>query len=47
MVLALVLGSIPGVVAGSALTVRTPNRLLRICLAVVLFLSGLALFGKA
>jgi uncharacterized membrane protein YfcA len=47
MVLALLLGSIPGVVVGSALTIRTPNRLLRICLAVVLFLSGLALFGKA
>jgi uncharacterized membrane protein YfcA len=47
MVAALLLGSIPGVVAGSALTIRTPNRLLRICLAVVLFLSGIALFGKA
>jgi uncharacterized protein len=47
MVLALLLGSIPGVVAGSALTIRTPNRLLRICLATVLFLSGIALLGKA
>jgi uncharacterized protein len=47
MVLALLLGSIPGVVAGSALTIHTPNRLLRICLAIVLLLSGLALFAKA
>jgi len=47
MVAALLLGSIPGIVAGSHLTIRTPNRLLRICLAVVLFLSGLAMFGKA
>jgi len=47
MVLALLLGSIPGVVAGSALTIHTPNRLLRICLAIVLLLSGLAMFGKA
>lgn len=47
MVSSLLLGSIPGVVAGSALTIHTPNRLLRICLATVLFLSGIALFGKA
>ncbi len=47
MVAALLLGSIPGIIIGSQLTIRTPNRLLRICLAVVLFLSGLALFGKA
>jgi uncharacterized membrane protein YfcA len=47
MVLALLLGSIPGVVAGSALTIHTPNRLLRICLALVLLLSGIAMFGKA
>jgi uncharacterized membrane protein YfcA len=47
MVFALLLGSIPGVVVGSALTIHTPNRLLRICLATVLFLSGIALLGKA
>jgi uncharacterized membrane protein YfcA len=47
MVCALLFGSIPGVVAGSSLTIHTPNRLLRICLAVVLFLSGIALFAKA
>jgi hypothetical protein len=47
MVFALLLGSIPGIVAGSHLTLRTPNRLLRICLAAVLLLSGLALLAKA
>ena len=47
MVSALLLGSIPGIVAGSHLTLRTPNRLLRICLAVVMLLSGIALLGKA
>jgi len=47
MVLALLLGSIPGIVIGSHLTLRTPSRLLRIVLAIVLFLSGIALLGKA
>jgi uncharacterized protein len=47
MVFALLLGSMPGIVAGSRLTPRTPNRLLRICLAAVLLLGGLALLGKA
>jgi uncharacterized protein len=47
MVGALLLGSIPGVLIGSHLTLRTPNRLLRTILAVVLFVSGLALLGKA
>lgn len=47
MVAALLLGSIPGVIVGSRLTVKAPNRVLRTCLAVVLFLSGLALLGKA
>ena len=47
MVAALLMGSIPGVLIGSQLTVRAPGRVLRVCLAVVLFLSGLALFGKA
>ncbi len=47
MVLALIIGSIPGVIAGSHLTIRTPHRVLRICLACVLFLSGIALWSKA
>jgi uncharacterized membrane protein YfcA len=47
MVAALLMGSIPGVLVGSQLTKLAPNRLLRLCLAVVLFLSGLALLGKA
>jgi len=47
MVAALLLGSIPGVLVGSQLTKLAPNRLLRLCLAAVLFLSGLALLGKA
>ena len=40
------MGSVPGVIAGSHLTVRTPTRALRVCLAVVLFLSGLAMLAK-
>ena len=47
MVVALLMGSIPGVLIGSPLTVRAPGRVLRVCLAVVLFLSGMALFAKA
>jgi uncharacterized membrane protein YfcA len=47
MVAALLMGSIPGVLVGSQLTKLAPNRVLRLCLAVVLFLSGLALLGKA
>ena len=47
MVGALLMGSIPGVLIGSQLTLRAPTRLLRIILAVVLFVSGLALLGKA
>ena len=47
MVAALLMGSVPGVIAGSHLTVRTPTKALRVCLAVVLFLSGLAMLGKA
>jgi uncharacterized membrane protein YfcA len=46
MVGALLVGSVPGVVIGSNLTVRTPVTLLRGCLAVVLALSGIALLGK-
>jgi hypothetical protein len=47
MVAALLMGSIPGVILGSHLTLMAPTRVLRICLAVVLFLSGLAMFSKA
>jgi uncharacterized protein len=47
MVGALLVGSIPGVIVGSHLTVRTPTRWLRVCLAVILFVSGLALIFKA
>ena len=47
MVAALLLGSIPGVLMGSQLTVHAPNRVLRSILAAVLFLSGLALLFKS
>jgi uncharacterized membrane protein YfcA len=47
MVVALLMGSIPGVLIGSQLTVHAPTRLLRCILAAVLFLSGLALLFKA
>jgi uncharacterized protein len=47
MVGALLMGSIPGVLIGSQLTVHAPTRLLRGILASVLFLSGLALLFKA
>lgn len=47
MVASLLLGSVPGVIAGSHMTTRTPTRLLRFALAVVLVLSGIALLGKA
>ncbi len=46
MVASLLIGSVPGVMAGSHLTIRTPTRLLRICLATVLFLSGVAMLTK-
>ena len=46
-VASLLLGSIPGVVIGSHTTARTPDRLLKICLATVLFFSGLALLNKS
>jgi hypothetical protein len=42
--LALVLGSVPGVVLGSRLTVVVPERPLRAVLSVVLLLSGIGLF---
>jgi len=47
MVAALLMGSIPGVLLGSQLTVHAPSRLLRGILAAVLFLSGLALLFKS
>ncbi|HET8607444.1 MAG TPA: sulfite exporter TauE/SafE family protein [Gaiellaceae bacterium] len=37
----LLVGSIPGVIAGSRMSIRVPDRLLRIAFAVVLFLSGI------
>jgi uncharacterized protein len=46
MVASLLMGSIPGVLLGSQLTVRAPTRVLRTCLAAVLFLSGLAMLFK-
>jgi uncharacterized protein len=46
MVASLLMGSIPGVLLGSQLTVKAPTRVLRSILAVVLFLSGLALVFK-
>src|SRR5581483_1812956 len=39
----LLVGSIPGVLAGGHFTVRMPDRLLRAALATVLFLSGVKL----
>lgn len=47
MVASLLLGSVPGVIMGSQLTSAAPTRLLRLALAIVLVLSGLALLGKA
>ena len=47
MVASLLMGSIPGVLIGSQLTIHAPNRVLRSILAAVLFLSGLALLFKA
>ena len=41
----LAIGSIPGVLLGSQLTVRMPERAIRTALATVLFLSGLKLAG--
>ena len=43
MVASLLMGSIPGVLLGSQLTIKAPTRVLRTILAAVLFLSGLAL----
>jgi len=46
MVASLLMGSIPGVLLGSQLTIHAPARVLRGILASVLFLSGLALLFK-
>ncbi len=46
MVASLLMGSIPGVLLGSQLTVKAPTRVLRGILATVLFLSGLAMLFK-
>lgn len=46
MVSSLLMGSIPGVIAGSHLTVRTPTRALRGVLAGLLLLSGIAMIFK-
>jgi hypothetical protein len=39
----LALGSVPGILVGSQLTIRMPDRAIRFALAIVLFLSGLKL----
>ena len=41
----LALGSIPGILVGSQLTVRLPETAIRLALGVVLFVSGLKLVG--
>src|SRR5207253_10308848 len=41
----LLVGSIPGVLLSSGLTLRLPDRLLRLCLSVVLLASGVKLVG--
>jgi uncharacterized protein len=47
MVGALLIGSVPGVIVGSHLTMRTPAKWLRVALAVMLFASGIAMLGRA
>ena len=46
VVVSLLLGSIPGVVLGSHWTSKAPDKVLKLCLAMVLFFSGLALLYK-
>jgi hypothetical protein len=41
----LLVGSIPGVLVGSTMSIRVPDRSLRIAFASILFLSGLKLVG--
>lgn len=43
LLVALLLGSIPGVIIGSLLSTRAPDRILRPALAAVLFISGIKL----
>jgi uncharacterized membrane protein YfcA len=45
LVVNLLIGSIPGVVIGSLLSTRSPDRVLRPLLAVVLIISGYKLLG--
>jgi len=47
MVGALLLGSVPGVILGSHLTLKTPTKWLRFILALVLLASGVAMLLKA
>lgn len=47
MVAALLLGSVPGVILGSHLTLKTPAKWLRFILALVLLASGVAMLLKA
>jgi uncharacterized membrane protein YfcA len=42
---ALLLGSIPGVIVGSLLSTRAPDRILRPALAAVLLISGIKLLS--
>jgi uncharacterized membrane protein YfcA len=46
MVASLLMGSVPAVIVGSRLTVKAPTRVLRVCLAAVLYLSGMAMLWK-
>src|SRR5207245_3155341 len=41
----LLIGSIPGVLLSSGLTLRLPDRMLRVCLSIVLVASGVKLLG--
>jgi len=43
----ILIGSIPGVVIGSQLSVKWPQNALRMALAVVLVVAGIALFSKS
>jgi hypothetical protein len=45
LLLSLLIGSIPGIVIGSRLTMRLPDRAIQPALAVVLLVSGLKLIG--
>ena len=47
MVAALVLGSVPGVILGSHLTLKTPAKWLRLILALVLLISGVVMLFRS